>query len=198
MGDAEGCCPSIPTEVIPWVVVSFIFVGVPVLACLCYCLGQVVMFTLYATLFAWGGCLRAQEAVSEAASERKRRRETTGRAARLRLVVLEEADAERKKVAEARGEAEKVAAVRAGEAAALGLLQPLMALTLELDTLHQVTAAAVAYCDAQGAATFADLVGRASRLIAHPQAVLECSRGPDAVACDALRGGVMVPQVLRC
>ena len=121
---------------------------------------------------------------------------------------MEGAEAERKKVAEARGEAEKEAAVRAErqtlaegraaeQAAALGLLQPLKALTLELDTLHQVTAAAVAYCSAQGAATFADLVGRASRLIAHPQAVLECSRGPELWPCGSLRGGVTVPQVRR-
>ena len=111
--------------------------------------------------------------------------EEAGRNA-ARLAELEKEEAGRKKAAEARREAEKEAAVRAelkalaetraaGEAAALGLLQPLEALTLEPDTLHRVTAAAVAYCDAQGVASFADLVGRASRLIAHPQAVLVLS-----------------------
>ena len=58
----------------------------------------------------------------------------------------------------------------AAKAAALGLLQPLEALSLDADTLRRATAAAVTYCDAQGAASFADLVERASRLIAHPQA----------------------------
>ena len=53
------------------------------------------------------------------------------------------------------------------KAAALGLLQPLKALSLDADTLRTATAAAVTYCDAQGAASFADLVERASRLIVH-------------------------------
>ena len=59
---------------------------------------------------------------------------------------------------------------KAAAAAALGLLQPLEALSLDADTLRAATAAAVTYCDAQGAASFADLVERARRLIAHPQA----------------------------
>ena len=59
----------------------------------------------------------------------------------------------------------------AEEAAALGLLQPLEALSLDADTLIRVTAAAVAYCDDQGADHVADLIKRASMLIANPQAV---------------------------
>ena len=65
----------------------------------------------------------------------------------------------------------KAAAEKAAAAAALGLLQPLKALSLEADTLRTATAAAVTYCDAQDAASFADLVERASRLIVHPHAV---------------------------
>ena len=56
-------------------------------------------------------------------------------------------------------------------AASLGLLQPLEALSLDADAFRKVTAAAVTYCDAQGADSFADLVERASRLIAWPQAM---------------------------
>ena len=56
----------------------------------------------------------------------------------------------------------------AAKAAALGLLQPLEALSLDADTLRAATAAAVAYCDAQGASSFADLVERARKLIANP------------------------------
>ena len=95
----------------------------------------------------------------------------------LSLAELE-AKAEREKVAEARVEAAMKAATAvitkaatenrvAEKAAAFGLLQPLKALSLEADTLYRVLAAAVAYCDAQGAASFADLVERTSRLIAH-------------------------------
>ena len=58
----------------------------------------------------------------------------------------------------------------AAAAAALGLLQPLEALSLDADTLRRATAAAVTYCDARGADNFADLVGRANRLIVHPLA----------------------------
>ena len=65
----------------------------------------------------------------------------------------------------------KKAAEKAAKAAALGLLQPLEALSLDADTLRTATAAAVAYCDAQGVGSCADLVERASKLIAHPQAV---------------------------
>ena len=70
--------------------------------------------------------------------------------------------------------AEQLAAEKAtkAKATALGLLQPLEALSLDADTLRIATAAAVTYCDAQGAASFADLVERASRLIVHPQAAL--------------------------
>ena len=77
------------------------------------------------------------------------------------------------------------------KAAALGLLQPLKALSLDADTLRRATAAAVTYCDAQGAASFADLVERASRLIVHPQAAPSYClrvgpRGPRLWPCDAL------------
>merc|ERR1719424_330719 len=56
--------------------------------------------------------------------------------------------------------AEKMAAEKAtkAKAAALGLLQPLEALSLDADTLRTATAAAVAYCAVQGAASVADLV----------------------------------------
>ena len=66
--------------------------------------------------------------------------------------------------------AEQLAAEKAtaAKAAALGLLQPLEALSLDADTLRTATAAAVAYCDAQGADNVSDLVERASKLIAHP------------------------------
>ena len=65
----------------------------------------------------------------------------------------------------------------AAAAAALGLLQPLETLSLDAVTLRTATAAAVTYCDAQGAASFNDLVERASRLIAHTHrrgAVIAC------------------------
>ena len=61
--------------------------------------------------------------------------------------------------------AEKAAAAKA---AALGLLQPLEALSLDADTLRTATAAAVAYCNDQGADSVADLVERASKLITNP------------------------------
>ena len=74
------------------------------------------------------------------------------------------------KAAAAKAAAEKMAAEKmaAEKAAALGLLQPLEALSLDADTLRTATAAAVAYCDAQGADNVSDLVERASKLIAHP------------------------------
>ena len=50
----------------------------------------------------------------------------------------------------------------AEKAAALGLLQPLEALSLDADTFIRVTAVAVAYCDTQGADHVADLIKRAS------------------------------------
>ena len=63
-------------------------------------------------------------------------------------------------------QAEEAAAEKAA-IAALGLLQPLEALSLDANTLRTATAAAVTYCAAQGAASFADLVERASWLIVH-------------------------------
>ena len=60
------------------------------------------------------------------------------------------------------------AAKAAAKAAALGLLQPLKALSLDADTLHRAIAAAVTYCDAQGADHLADLVKHARMLITHP------------------------------
>ena len=75
----------------------------------------------------------------------------------------------------------------AEEAAALGLLQPLEALSLDADTLRRATAAAVAYCDAQGAASVADLVERANKLIAHPQVVGPCNLVLLALWAVALR-----------
>ena len=67
---------------------------------------------------------------------------------------------------EAAEAAERAAAERAAK---LGLLEPLQSLALDAGTLRTAIAAAVAYCDAQGAASFADLVERASKLIARPQ-----------------------------
>ena len=111
---------------------------------------------------------------------RARLREQIRTLIRRNLSLAElEAKAEREKVAEARVEAAMKAATAvitkaatenrvAEKAAAFGLLQPLKALSLEADTLYRVLAAAVAYCDAQGAASFADLVERTSRLIAYP------------------------------
>ena len=81
--------------------------------------------------------------------------------------AAEKAAAERAAVEKAA--AEQAAAERAA-AAALGLLQPLEALSLDANTLRTATAAAVAYCDSQGVTSFADLIERASRLIVHPQA----------------------------
>ena len=69
---------------------------------------------------------------------------------------------------DARRAAKAAAEKAAAKAAALGLLQPLEALSLDADTLRTATAAAVAYCDAQGADNVSDLVERASKLIAHP------------------------------
>ena len=46
-----------------------------------------------------------------------------------------------------------------------GLLQPLEKMSLDEDALRTAKAAAVAYCDAQGAKSVADLVERASTLI---------------------------------
>ena len=67
--------------------------------------------------------------------------------------------------------AEKVVAEKAmadnkvaARAAALGLLRPLEALSLDADTLRTAKAAVVAYCDAQGAGCVADLVECASKL----------------------------------
>ena len=77
------------------------------------------------------------------------------------------------KAAAAKAAAEKMAAEKAvaAKAAALGLLQPLEALSLDADTLRTATAAAVAYCDAQGVGSVADLVERASKLMANRQAL---------------------------
>ena len=74
------------------------------------------------------------------------------------------------KAAAAKAAAEKMAAEKAAaaKAAALGLLQPLEALSLDADTLRTATAAAVAYCNDQGADSVADLVERASKLITNP------------------------------
>ena len=90
--------------------------------------------------------------------------------------IITVAEYERQQAAKAAAEkmaAEKAAAEQAmaAKAAALGLLQPLEALSLDADAFRKVTAAAVTYCDAQGADSFADLVERASRLIAWPQAM---------------------------
>jgi hypothetical protein len=83
------------------------------------------------------------------------------------------------KAAAAKAAAEKMAAEKAvaAKAAALGLLQPLEAMSLDADALRAATAAAVAYCDAQGAGSVADLVQRACKLIAHPQAVAPLVQG---------------------
>ena len=76
--------------------------------------------------------------------------------------AAEKAAAERAaaKKAAKKAAAEKAAADQAAaeRAAKLGLLQPLQSLALDADDLRTAIAAAVAYCDAQGAASFADLV----------------------------------------
>ena len=73
------------------------------------------------------------------------------------------------------------------------LLQPLETLSLDADTLRRATAAAVSYCDAQGAASLADLLERARRSIVHLQALRSYCLGvrwfswPSAVwPCNAL------------
>ena len=104
----------------------------------------------------------------------------------LRTAKTAEAAAEKQAVE--KPAAEKVAAK---EAASLGLLQPLEALSLDADTLRRVTAAAVDYCDAQGAASVADLVERASRLIAHQQAAWPWNLVLVALGC----GPAMPPRV---
>ena len=53
------------------------------------------------------------------------------------------------------------------QAAELGLLKPLQALSFDEDKLRTAIAAAVAYCDEQGADHLADLVKRARMLIVH-------------------------------
>ena len=77
-----------------------------------------------------------------------------------------------------------VETVAANAAAALGLLQPLEALSLDADTLRRATAAAVTYCDDQGAASIADLVERTSRLITRPQAVSSGIGPRDPQLCE--------------
>ena len=76
---------------------------------------------------------------------------------------------------------------------ALGLVQPLEALALDARKLQTATEAAVTYCNAQGATSFAVLVERASTWIVHhwrthsiivPWGV--SSRGPRLRPCDAL------------
>ena len=77
-------------------------------------------------------------------------------------------------------EAKRMAAEKA---AALGLLELLEALSLDAGTLCTATAAAVAYCNDQGATSVADLGERASRLISHPQAMLSpLQMGPLALS----------------
>ena len=82
--------------------------------------------------------------------------------------IITVAEYERQQAAKAA--AEKMAAEKAvaAKAASLGLLQPLEALSLDADTLRAATVAAVAFCDAQGASSVADLVERASKLITNP------------------------------
>ena len=97
------------------------------------------------------------EATAERAAEEKAAAERQERAERAKaeLARVERAAAEK-------AVAEKAVAEKA--MAALGLLRPLEALSLDADTLRTATAAVVAYCDAQGAGCIADLVERASKL----------------------------------
>ena len=88
------------------------------------------------------------------------------------------------------------AAAEKAAVAALGLLQPLEALSLDADTLRAATVAAVAYCDAQGATSFADLVERASMLIANPQATI-LSR-PGLLSAPYRRRGTCCWRLLPC
>ena len=101
-----------------------------------------------------------QAAEENAAAERQERAERAkAELARVERAAAEKALAE-KVVAEKAMADNKVAA----RAAALGLLRPLEALSLDADTLRTATAAVIAYCDAQGAGCVADLVERASML----------------------------------
>ena len=101
----------------------------------------------------------AETAAAEKAAAEKAAAEEAAEERAVEKAAAEKAAEER---AVEKPAAEKVAA---NAAAALGLLQPLEALSLDADTLRTATAAAVTYCDAQGAASVADLVERASRLI---------------------------------
>ena len=107
---------------------------------------------------------------------------------------LDSAEAAQAAEAEKKAKAVRIVAeakATADKAAVLGLLQPLEALSLDADELHRVTAAAVAFCDNQGANSFADLETRASRLTkrtpADSRAVHELPCGP---ACTPLARGI--------
>ena len=69
-------------------------------------------------------------------------------------------------------------------AAKLWLLEPLQALSLDEKTFRTAIAAAVAYCDEQGADHLTDLVKRARMLIAHRTYLLA---NPRAVSVAAYR-----------
>ena len=116
-----------------------------------------------------------EEAMAVEKARRAAKAEAEAKAVEEARVAAEagaKAKAEAETKAAEKAAAEKAAAEKAAAnaAALLGLLQPLEALSLDADTLRRVTVAAVAYCDSQGAASFANLVERASRLIVHPQA----------------------------
>ena len=108
-------------------------------------------------------------AAAKAAAEKAAAEKAAAAKAAAGKAAAEKAAAEKAAAEKAAEEqvVEKPAAdkVAANAAASLGLLQPLEALSLDAETLRRVTAAAVAYCDAHGAASVADLVERASRLI---------------------------------
>ena len=63
--------------------------------------------------------------------------------------------------------AEMAAAVE--KAAAIGLLQPLEALSLDQSDFLRLTAAISSFCEAQGAGSVAELVERASKLSLQPK-----------------------------
>ena len=123
----------------------------------------------------------AETAAAEKAAAEKAAAEEAAEERAVEKAAAEKAAEER---AVEKPAAEKVAA---NAAALLGLLQPLEALSLDADTLRRATVAAVDYCDAQGAASVADLVERANKLIAHPQVVGPCNLVLLALWAVALR-----------
>ena len=139
-----------------------------------------------------GGCgTKEKAAAAQAEIEAARKAAVARRDAEVEAKVAVAAQ----QVAAACREAEevKMAAVEraaAEKAVALGLLHPLTALSLDAGTLRKVTAAAIAYCDHQYVDSFADLVERASTLIAPHRRRRLIALSSVALRCPCLVRGV--------